>query len=169
MKKFMTLAVIATLAIGVVGVKDTTNVPVSEMTQEQLSNMIIGSWVMDDVTLQEGGIDMKMYDGTAQYNSDGTSSGTAKMSIEVEEMPADMRGFQISGTSNWIIEGQNLRETMFDMSVTPLVKSEGSKQMAAAMQGQMQAAPVTVSKILSVSKKTLVLQPEGRTLTYTRK
>lgn len=169
MKKFMTLALMATLSVSTAACSKAADVPLAEMTQEQLSKMIVGKWAMEDITMQESGIEVRMYESSAQYNADGTSAGEAKMSFEAEQMPIEMRGYKITGKTTWTLDGKNLRETVAGTTVTPLSDSPDAMQMAAAIQDQMRAAPPIVSTIVSATKTQLVLEQNGQTLTLNRK
>ena len=169
MKSLITLTLAVTLSFGVVGCSKKADVPVAEMSVDQITSMVTGTWVMEDMTMDQGGIMVKMYDTYATYNADGTSLGESKMEFITDEMPADMRGFQLVGGSNWSVTGSSIRETVESMKVTPLTVTTQSNQMAAAMQGQMTGMPAVTTKIVSVTKDRLVLDQNGTQMTYNRK
>lgn len=167
MKTVMTLALISAMSLSVTacGKKD---VPVAEMSAEQLSQQITGTWTMSDKTITQEGVDVRMYDSSVTYNADGTSIGSAKMDIQIAELPEDMRGFQMEGKSRWTISGNVINDRVTEMNVTSLNPNSQTNMMANAMQTQMLRAPESKATIVSVGKKEMVMNVEGETLTYRR-
>jgi len=168
MKTFMTLALVGAMSVSVAACSKKAETPVAEMSAEQLAQKIAGKWNMADTVISQQGVDVRMYDSNVTYNTDGTSAGSAKMEIQIEEMPAEMRGFKMDGTSTWTLNGNVIEDKISTMVVTPLSGNEQAKMMAEAMTAQMERAPSSKATIVSVDKDTMVVNVEGQVLTYTR-
>ncbi len=168
MKTFMTLALVGAMSVSVAACSKKADTPVAQMSAEQLAQKIAGKWNMADTVISQQGVDVRMYDSNVTYNTDGTSAGRAKMEIQIEEMPAEMRGFKMDGTSTWTLNGNVIEDKISTMVVTPLSGNEQAKMMAQAMTAQMERAPSSKATIVSVDKDTMVVNVEGQVLTYTR-
>lgn len=168
MKNLMTLALIGALSVSVTACSKKADTPIAEMSEEQLAKKIAGRWMMEDAIISQQGVGVRMYDSSITYNADGTSAGSAKMEIQIDEMPAEMRGFQMDGTSTWTLNGNVIEDKISTMTVTPLAQNEQAGAMAQAMMAQMQKAPASKATIVSVDKSTMVVNVEGQVLTYSR-
>lgn len=123
---------------------------------------------MDEVTVSDNGVDVRMYDGTANYNINGTATSMGKMEILADDLPQDMRNFEMQSKSTWSATPTGLIEKVKEMNLKPQSDSREAAQMVNIMGGQMAMAPATTAEIVSITKDTMVVNAGGITLTYRR-
>jgi|GEM_PF-2362431 len=168
MKTFLTILLASTLSVVAVSCSEKPPKTVAEMTEKQLSEKLIGDWVMDDITVEQDGVEVRMFDTTMSYKIDGTSYGDGKMEFMSDEMPANLGSFKIVVETNWSMESGLVRDKITGLRITPLKENAQSSQIAALLQNQMVNAPSTTSEILAISDNILVLESDGIKQTYRR-
>jgi len=80
------------------------------------------------------------------------------MELVAAGIPDDLKKFRIKADGTWQVTDGVLRESMTNLSISPLVISTVGAQTGKAMAEQMKAMPTTNSQIISLDKDKLIVK-----------
>lgn len=137
---------------------------------ETPAELIVGEWVQTTpITISDSGATIQISNSMNTYRADGTTEGTASMTIQ--PVPVGVGGFEISAAGDWRLEDGILVEDLTDMDVKASGSNPQAFALAAQMQVGMQNQGESRSEIRELTKDSLVLYAPATDIEirYTRK
>lgn len=133
------------------------------------AEMLVGEWEQTEPTVMtQGGQSVTLSDAEITYKADGTSEGSAVMTLA--GVPDDMAGFRIVASSTYTLADGVITETITNGTVEALGTNPQAQQIATMIQGGMASTPASSSTIVTLTEDTLVLRQDetGVSTTYSR-
>ena len=142
-------------------------------SEEQAS--LIGSWsALEPVEREEDGLRMRMTDMRTTYFADNKSNFSARMTISGqaggEPLPPGGVSFRVRGDATWARQGNIVRESTQNVSITPEGSDPNLAQFAAVLEQDMERQPSSNSEILELTATRLRTRDSdtGMILTFGR-
>ena len=133
---------------------------------------IVGTWTTDQpVTFSGEGLRTETSEGRTAYGPDRHFDYSGRLTIYGEKLPAGGVSFRIAAKGDWKRERNLLSEDFTDVTLSSEVPNPALDRLADQLEGEMAAAPASVSEILALDETALKLRDrsDGRVTTYTRR
>lgn len=133
------------------------------------AELLLGEWDQAaPVSITQDGQTVQVSEGEVEFDEDGTSEGSALMTITT--MPAEINAYRVETEGTYVLTDRVLTETLVNGTVAPANNVPQALQIAELIQGQMMQASASSQTIVSIDKDTMVVRDNasGAEITYNR-